>query len=173
MSLSRKIKVLEEFIKNQKKTINNLNKEKLELEEIIMKQEDRVSELSNKFNLIDKMMKDKNRELKENEQSIMQLVNIIEEQKKTINNMSTGMNKRNSHYRGSSNPASRKIVQNIKENNKLNKDSLKNNIQVDKNFLPPIKSGTPNINDYSSPRKESEGNLEEITNMMKRIIDEN
>jgi chromosome segregation ATPase len=84
--LLKKIKTLEDFIKSQKKTINSIAKEKLELEEIILKQEDRVSELNNKFNLIDKMVKDKNRELKENEQNILQLVNIIEEQKRTLSN---------------------------------------------------------------------------------------
>ena len=95
----------------------------------------------------------------------------------------TGSNGNYSNYTNN-----KKAVQSIKENNSLNirvnkeKENRKINGQVDKNYkneniLPPIKSSNTSINNnpysYLSSRKESGDNLEEITNMMKKIIDEN
>ncbi len=53
-----------------------------------------------------------------------------------------------------------------------------NNKPPDKNYLPPIITSTPNykntlVEDRTSKKEAENDNLEEITNMMKKIIDEN
>jgi chromosome segregation ATPase len=70
-------------------------KEKSELEEIILKQESRINDISSKVGIIEKMLKEKNKELKENEANCLQLVKIIEDQKKVINNLQNSENLNN------------------------------------------------------------------------------
>jgi hypothetical protein len=81
-----------------KKIVNQLsatNKEKNDLEEIILKQEARINDISSKVSIIEKMLKEKNKELKENEANCLQLVKIIEEQKKMISGLQNNENMNN------------------------------------------------------------------------------
>jgi hypothetical protein len=75
--------------------LNLTSKEKNDLEEIILKQESRINDISSKVGIIEKMLKEKNKELKENEANCLQLVRIIEEQKKMINNLQSNENMNN------------------------------------------------------------------------------
>lgn len=64
--------------------IKGLNKEKADLEELILKQETKVTDLAAKIKTVEKNMKEKNKEIKENEENYLRLIKIIEEQKKQI-----------------------------------------------------------------------------------------
>jgi hypothetical protein len=67
--------------------IKGLIKEKENLEDLILQQENKVSDLATKIKFVDKSIKDKNKELKENEENYLKLIEIIEEQKKFIENL--------------------------------------------------------------------------------------
>lgn len=82
--LTSKIKFLEEQNKKLKGKLETVTKDKLELEDIVIKQEEKVNELAGKVNLIEKLLKEKNKEIKENQNYAVQLVNIIEDQKKQL-----------------------------------------------------------------------------------------
>lgn len=64
--------------------INKLSKEKLEYEELIIKQDSKMNDLSNKINQIEIILKSKNVELKNYESQASSLIKIIEDQKRLI-----------------------------------------------------------------------------------------
>ncbi len=68
--------------------IKNLSREKVDLEELIMKQENKVTDLAAKIKIVEKNMKEKNKEIAENEENTIKLINILEDQKKQIENLS-------------------------------------------------------------------------------------
>ena len=82
-----KIKEYEEKNKKLVELINNSNKEKLELENIIIKQETKVNDLGDKVNKIEDLLKSKNEEIQENENYSLKLINIIKEQKSQIQSL--------------------------------------------------------------------------------------
>jgi chromosome segregation ATPase len=67
--------------------IKGLSKEKENLEDLITKQENKVSDLATKIRTVEKNIREKNKELKDNEENYLKLVDIIEEQKKLIENL--------------------------------------------------------------------------------------
>ena len=67
--------------------IRGLNKEKGDLEELIFKQETKVSDLAAKIKTVEKNIKEKNKEIKDNEENYLRLIEIIEEQKKQIESL--------------------------------------------------------------------------------------
>jgi len=67
--------------------IKTISKEKTDLEELILKQENKVSDLAAKIKIVEKNIKEKNKEISENEENTMKLINILEEQKKQIENL--------------------------------------------------------------------------------------
>ena len=85
-NLNLKIKEYEEKIKILGESLTNINKEKTELENIIIKQETKVNDLGEKVNKIEALLKNKNEEIKENENYSIKLINIIKEQKTKIQN---------------------------------------------------------------------------------------
>jgi vacuolar-type H+-ATPase subunit I/STV1 len=72
-------------LKKAEKHSIELNEEKNELEDIILKQENKINDIAHKVSTIDKLLKEKNKEIKDNETNCLQLVKIIEEQKNVIN----------------------------------------------------------------------------------------
>lgn len=68
--------------------IKTVSKEKNDMEELILKQENKVSDLAAKVKIVEKNMKEKNKEIAENEENTMKLINILEEQKKQIESLS-------------------------------------------------------------------------------------
>lgn len=68
--------------------IKTLSKEKNDMEELILKQENKVSDLAAKIKIVEKNVKEKNKEIAENEENTMKLIKILEEQKKQIENLS-------------------------------------------------------------------------------------
>ena len=73
-----------------KKNIENMKinkKSKIELENLIIKQEDKVKELEFKVKKIETILKNKNIELQQNENYAIQLINIINEQKIKFDNI--------------------------------------------------------------------------------------
>jgi hypothetical protein len=172
--LLKKIKALEDYIRAQKKIVSNFNKEKMELEEIILKQEEKVSELGTKFNLIDKLVKEKNKELKENEGHITQLVNIIEEQKRTISIMTRSNSNMNEEAPKSK---SRNYYSGSKKEtpNRTNKDALPPiNVKHPKYNSPTTNISSKKIDNLKTKNVEenSDRNLVEITNMMNKILED-
>lgn len=82
-----KIKELELLNRNLNISLKQVMQGRSDLEEIIIKQEEKVSGLGDKVNKIDQMLKNKNSELKQNESYSIQLINIINDQKKQIANV--------------------------------------------------------------------------------------
>jgi hypothetical protein len=82
--LLKKLKSIEDSNMQLEKEMKLKIREKMKLEAIISKQEEKLSAIASKFSQIDKLIKEKNYKLKENEENGIKLVEIIEEQKKTI-----------------------------------------------------------------------------------------
>jgi hypothetical protein len=62
------------------------------LEDFILKQEEKINELSNKFKIIDETLRKKKEEARKSENNCNSLIKIIEDQKKTINNFMSSSN---------------------------------------------------------------------------------
>jgi chromosome segregation ATPase len=196
-NLNKKLKTFEIQIKQLKSAYQAVTKEKMELEEILIKQEEKVNELGLKVNKVDKLLKDKNRELKENEESAMQLVKIIEEQKKTISNLYEKSNpvlhsnkrsnekktvplnnnlKKQPQYNNTNiNKDDTLILPNINLPNKSHHHTQKPSSQQSKRYENVITENDHNlINELNDIEEhDNDEKLNEITNMMKKILAEN
>ena len=82
--LISKIKQYEKNIKILNTNIISINKEKNELENIVIKQEDKVGKLGEKVDKIGYLLKNKNDVIRENETYSLKLINIIKDQKNQI-----------------------------------------------------------------------------------------
>lgn len=69
-------------IKNYKRVISTLNTEKKELEEVVMKQEEKVSEISKKLSSIAELLEEKEKELKDSIEYTAKLTSMLNTQKK-------------------------------------------------------------------------------------------
>ncbi len=93
--------------------IKTVSKEKNDMEELILKQESKVSDLAAKIKVVDKNVKEKNKEIAENEENTLKLINILEEQKKQIESLSKNQ--------AQANLASNKIVLSTRDEVQLKK----------------------------------------------------
>ena len=91
---SKLINDKEFIIQELKEKLDSMNEEylitkkaKLDLENIILKQEEKVNELGNKVNRIDNILKKKNAEIKQNEDYAIKLMNIVKDQKNQMENI--------------------------------------------------------------------------------------
>lgn len=95
IELSQKLDVRNKIIQEMKKEftlkeesllskLNKTSKEKLELEELLIKQDSKMNDLGNKISQIEVLLKNKNAELKNNEAQANSLIKIIEDQKRQI-----------------------------------------------------------------------------------------
>ena len=82
--LNLKIKEYEDKIKIVTGSLKNINREKTELENIIIKQETKVNELGEKVNGVEVLLKNKNKQIEEGEAYSEKLINIIKEQESKI-----------------------------------------------------------------------------------------
>ena len=82
-----KITELKEQIKKLNESLLNYQKIKTDLENIALKQEDKINELGYKVTKIETILKNKNLEIKQNEDYAVQLMNIIKEQKVQMQNL--------------------------------------------------------------------------------------
>ena len=85
--LNLRIKEYEDKIKLLSERLTSINKEKTELENIIIKQESKVNDLGEKVNKIEALLKNKNEQIQENEQYSLKLINIIKEQKAQLQSL--------------------------------------------------------------------------------------
>ena len=67
--------------------INGLNNEKSDLEEILFKQEKKVTDLAMKIKTVEKNMQKKNAKIKDDEENYFRLIEIVEQQKKDIESL--------------------------------------------------------------------------------------
>ena len=201
---------IKEQSKSIKKQINDVFQEKVELEEIVIQQEERVlnkinqiSNLEKKMKVVDEMLKNKNIEIKKNEQHCMSLIKIIEEQKKNISNLNNRLNNiyqndiESSNLIKSDNSFSKDhFIKNssdlifdnsMEKDNNLTKKSLELNHPINPKEGKKTKSKEDFI-DYSKkltkiPRimekklvddedNNNDSNLKDITVMMKKILDD-
>ena len=91
---SKLINDKEFIIQELKEKLDSMNEEylitkkaKLDLENIILKQEEKVNELGNKVNRIENILKKKNDEIKQNEDYAIKLMNIVKDQKNQMENI--------------------------------------------------------------------------------------
>ncbi len=82
-----KITELKEQIKKLNESLLNYQKIKIDLENIALKQEDKINELGYKVTKIETILKNKNLKIKSNEDYAVQLMNIIKEQKVQMQNL--------------------------------------------------------------------------------------
>ena len=85
--LNSKLKEYREKVEALNLLLTTNNKEKIELEDIIIKQETKVNELGQKVNKIEYLIKIKNKEIEENENNSLKLINIIKKQKIQIQSL--------------------------------------------------------------------------------------
>lgn len=86
-SLNDNKKKTDDETKILKKKINNLIRDKDELEEVIMKQEEKVTQLSKQISSTSRLLSEKDKELQDNVLYTAKLTSIINSQKKELNNL--------------------------------------------------------------------------------------
>ena len=93
-SCKHQMNQFKERLEKSNANLTQIQKEKNDLEELIIKREEKLNFFSDKLNLFEDMIKTKTRLLKENEIYSKELIKIIEEQKEEIR----GLEKNNSNY---------------------------------------------------------------------------
>ena len=159
------------------------------MEDIIIRQEEKLNVLIEKIYQVEEMIKKKNKNLKEYENYSIQLVNMVKEQKHQINQLK--MNNRNINNYNHNNLFSnyntfrKRNLKNDNEKFNLNFQSLdvNNDINRENISLPLINSFSYNNNNNNNIEKEkskiekkesenNEKNIEEFKNMMDQLMDD-
>ena len=83
-SCKEQISQMTERLEKGNNNLINLKKEKSEIEELIIKREEKLNIFFDKLNLLEEMIKKKTKLLKENDLYIKELIKIVEEQKEVI-----------------------------------------------------------------------------------------
>ncbi len=154
-----KITELKEQIKKLNESLLNYQKIKIDLENIALKQEDKINELGYKVTKIETILKNKNLEIKQNEDYAVQLMNIIKEQKVQMQNLVNNNQEKEND-----------LIKSLKNNI----ENLKNSIEIKENTIQTIqksmmislkKKFTFTVNNIKKwIYKKKDDKLEEITN---------
>ena len=118
-----KITELKEQIKKLNESLSNYQKIKTDLENIALKQEDKINELGYKVTKIETILKNKNLEIKQNEDYAVQLMNIIKEQKVQMQNLVNNNQEKEND-----------LIKSLKNNI----ENLKNSIEIKENTIQTI-----------------------------------
>ena len=118
-----KITELKEQIKKLNESLLNYQKIKTDLENIALKQEDKINELGYKVTKIETILKNKNLEIKQNEDYAVQLMNIIKEQKVQMQNLVNNNQEKEND-----------LIKSLKNNI----ENLKNSIEIKENTIQTI-----------------------------------
>lgn len=137
------LKKNEDLLKNYKKMITTFSKEKKELEEVVMKQEEKVSELSSQLGNVSETLKEKEKELQDNIEYTAKLTSMLNNNKKEISKL--------------------KASNSIKDKNKEEISSLQNEI---KNLKKEIEAKNSKINLLSMNNKIISGKLQKQLQMI-------
>ena len=97
--LSKKNKELDKKNINLKLYIKNISIAKRELENVIFKQEQKISNLESKVNELEILLNTKNNEIKQNENNSLNLIKVINEQQTEINKLKTIQNQTKPQYK--------------------------------------------------------------------------
>ncbi len=138
-SCKEQINQLNERIEKGNNNLINLKKEKNEMEELIIKREEKLNIFFEKLNIFEEIIKKRTKLLKENELYSKELIKIVEEQKETIKELEN-KNKINNENYTSSNYYNKSIIgvndrYNNIYNNQFNEDKINNNIDENNNNI--------------------------------------
>ena len=175
-SCKNQMNQLKERLEKGNNNLVQLQKEKSDLEESIIKREEKLNILIDRLNIFEDMNKKKTKLLKENEIYSKELIKIIEEQKEEIRELekNSGNNKYIS-YNNKRSKNNERYNNNNEITNENNNDDIKNENNI---VLPNIYNNTEDKNkqnienekaDYELNKKEEETNnnkLNEFKNLM-------
>ena len=186
------IEILNAQSKNYQIQLNNYIRERTTMEDIIIRQEEKLNILVDKVNKVEEVIKRKNRILKENEAYAIELIKIVEQQKTQINQFKNNnrLYEKNYYPNNYSNYSNFNHYKSKTNNLNLDYDDKTNfnyqsmdNIHEDKNVVLPLINNSynkPNLIDYNKDKvimendeiQQNEKNLEEFKNMMDQLIDD-
>ena len=157
------------------------------MEDIIIRQEEKLNVLVNKLNQVEDLIKRKNRLLKENEAYAIELIKIVEQQKTQINQykISNRVIDRNTFSTNNIFPKYSQFKNNnIDNEEKMNYNYNSNDTDIkEKGVVLPVINTFNNINvinenlneDLNNEKREDDKNeqkIEEFKNMMDQLIDD-
>jgi len=180
-----KVNEMNNIIENNNNNINKLQKEKSNMEDIIIRQEEKLGILVERVNQIEELLRKKNKILKENEAYAMELIKIVQKQKSEINDLRNKnyekdisfMQINNNNKNNNNNSIINNSFMNQSNINNLNNNNNKNNnMNYDNLVLPAInnKLNTNTDNNYELNKKNEENDkkINEFKTMMNQLISE-
>ena len=186
-----KIEIFSSQSENYQKQLKKYINERTTMEDIIIKQEEKLNILIEKIKQVEEIIKRKNRILKENEAYSIELIKIIEQQKNQINEYKNNFINNNNRIIDKS-KFNNKIFSNFqifKSRNKIEKDDKnhlrffsldeinnQNNNNNDINVLPKIVNSLSSknimINNIEDENNNNERKIKEFKSMMNQLIDD-
>lgn len=164
--------------------INNYIKERISMNEIIIRQEEKLNIFIDRLNQLELLIKKKNKIIKENEIYSLELYKIVGEQKKEIEQLKNNRTIENNFQRFNipnsvlNNGSIRKRIINSDNEEKIHISSLSDNFD-NVNFLPQINNLSYNtvnygddLNNLTEKDNENNNKIEEFKNMVKKLIND-
>ena len=164
--------------------INNYIKERISMNEIIIRQEEKLNIFIDRLNQLELLIKKKNKIIKENEIYSLELYKIVGEQKKEIEQLKNNRTIENNFQRFNipnsvlNNGSIRKRIINNDNEEKIHISSLSDNFD-NVNFLPQINNLSYNtvnygddLNNLTEKDNENNNKIEEFKNMVNKLIND-
>ena len=164
--------------------INNYIKERISMNEIIIRQEEKLNIFIDRLNQLELLIKKKNKIIKENEIYSLELYKIVGEQKKEIEQLKNNRTIENNFQRFNipnsvlNNGSIRKRIINSDNEEKIHISSLSDNFD-NVNFLPQINNLSYNtvnhgddLNNLTEKDNEINNKIEEFKNMVNKLIND-
>ena len=164
--------------------INNYIKERISMNEIIIRQEEKLNIFIERLNQLELLIKKKNKIIKENEIYSLELYKIVGEQKKEIEQLKNNRTIENNFQRFNipnsvlNNGSIRKRIINSDNEEKIHISSLSDNFD-NVNFLPQINNLSYNtvnhgddLNNLTEKDNENNNKIEEFKNMVNKLIND-
>jgi hypothetical protein len=164
--------------------INNYIKERISMNEIIIRQEEKLNIFIDRLNQLELLIKKKNKIIKENEIYSLELYKIVGEQKKEIEQLKNNRTIENNFQRFNipnsvlNNGSIRKRIINSDNEEKIHISSLSDNFD-NVNFLPQINNLSYNtvnygddLNNLTEKDNENNNKIEEFKNMVNKLIND-
>ena len=164
--------------------INNYIKERISMNEIIIRQEEKLNIFIDRLNQLELLIKKKNKIIKENEIYSLELYKIVGEQKKEIEQLKNNRTIENNFQRFNipnsvlNNGSIRKRIINSDNEEKIHISSLSDNFD-NVNFLPQINNLSyktvnygDDLNNLTEKDNENNNKIEEFKNMVNKLIND-
>ena len=180
------IEIISSQSKDYQKKLNNSIKERVSMEDIIIRQEEKLNILIEKVNKVEEIIKRKNRIIKENEAYAIELIKIIEQQKNKINEYKTNhtnnirlfdKSKLNNYlYPNFNNYNTRNKAEKIEKNHFrfFSMDGINENNKKTNKALPTIVNSisTKNINFNNIQEDNNDRKINEFKSMVNKLVND-